>query len=155
MLHVKNAVLVLHVKWMDRLCKDMESSWLRFIWPLVSDLFGVQLLAGARVIWESDLSLLTPFYALIVHSYLTLNNLFYQKNASLPLPRNLWFIPEMHFKHEAWCSAGFQTVLDLPLIAGKINVDQVKSVLGHEDCSWYLWCCTFQKVCIDKTSICS
>ncbi len=106
----------------------------------------MKLITGARAIHENDLIGLTLFYTAMVHSFLYVNNLFYKSGSEALLLRNLWFTPEIPFKHLGWCQAGFNTVLDLPFQNGEIDVYKIKSVLVHDDPSWYLHCCSFQQI---------
>ncbi len=38
MIHIKNLVHGLHLKWFQRMCADAGSSWSRFIWPEIETL---------------------------------------------------------------------------------------------------------------------
>ncbi len=101
MLHVKNVLHTLQVKWMHRLTQDLGLSWSRFIWPLITKCIPPNLFGGMRQISESELKGLPLFYADMLHSYCRVNNLFYLRNDQLALPHNLWMtlgIPKLHPK---------------------------------------------------------
>ncbi len=89
MLHVKNAVHVLRLKWMDRLCKDVRSSWSRWIWPQMEEIFGFHLITGVHAVHNSALSGLTPFYAAMVRSFVYVNDIFYRTSPDVCKPWNL------------------------------------------------------------------
>ncbi len=129
---------------MDRLCKDVGSSWSIYVWPKVSNIVPPDLIGGARLVRESYLTSLTPFYHSMVRSFAYVNNLFYQENKELSLPLNLWFIPGMPSVNKTWLSAGFCMVLDLPIESGKISITAVKSALFPADAHIYHNCCQFQ-----------
>ena len=62
MLHVKNVLHSLRVKWMQHLTADLGLSWGRFIWLQISGLYPPELHGGLREVQESDLHILPPFY---------------------------------------------------------------------------------------------
>ena len=68
-LHVKNVLHVLCVKWMQHLSIDLGLSWSRFIWPEITTIFPPELHGGMRQVLESDLRALPNFYAGMIHSY--------------------------------------------------------------------------------------
>ncbi len=69
MLHVKNVLHVLHVKWMKCLSTDLGLSWSRFIWPEIVTIYPPELYGGMRQVLESDLCVLPNFYAGVILSY--------------------------------------------------------------------------------------
>ena len=143
MIHVKNIVHSLQVQFMDRLCKDVGSSWSRYVWPKVSDIVPPDLIGGARLVQESYLTSLTPFYHSMVRSFVYVNNLFCWENKELSLPLNLWFITGMPSVNKTWLLAGFHMVLDLPIKSGKISITAVKSALLPTDPHMYHKCYQF------------
>ena len=70
MVHVKNQVHCLRVKWFHCLCADVGSSWSWFIWPVLTEIIPVNLLTGLCRVSERILSQLPLFYAQIVCSYI-------------------------------------------------------------------------------------
>ena len=60
MMHVKNVVHGLRVKWFQQLCADCGSSWSKFIWPILTALIPPELLQGLRSVSEKILNLLPP-----------------------------------------------------------------------------------------------
>ncbi len=52
MINIKNVLSTLHVKWIDRLCKDAGLSWLGIIWPKILDLIPPRLISGLTGITE-------------------------------------------------------------------------------------------------------
>ncbi len=69
MLHVKNVLHVLCVKWMKHLFTDLGLSWSRFIWPEIITIYPLELHGRMRQVLESDLCVLPNFYAGMIHSY--------------------------------------------------------------------------------------
>ncbi len=105
-----------------------------------------QLLQGLHSVTDALLSKLPPFYAQVVCSYAHTNNLYYKAFDSNTLPQNLWCGAIFSHIDNDWISAGFYTVVDLPIQAGKIDVIAVTQQL-HEfgyNRSPYLYCCAFQ-----------
>ncbi len=76
---------------MDRFCKDVGASWSHFVYPEITAIIPMCLLGGLTVIREIDLSVLSLFYAAMLHSYVHANVLFYSHNKVTLLPQNLWF----------------------------------------------------------------
>ena len=125
MINIKNTVHVLQLKWMDRLYKDVGSSWSRFVWNKIERISLMPLMAGIRRIRESDLHTLSPFYWSMLRSYAYLNKLFYEANTAELLPRNIWFTLQFPFVDKDWHLAGINTLSDLPLANGKIVISNV------------------------------
>ncbi len=145
MLHLQNVVHCLRIKWMEWACKDMGSSWSRFIWPKIEDIIPFQLIGGAQAIKESYLSGIIPFYYAMIHSYLYVNNLFYKANPHLELPQNIWFTSLFPYLDRKWHSARLLMVTDLPVESNKIQITAVKSALGVADPALYYKCCLMQQ----------
>ena len=146
MMHVKNLVHSLPVKWFQRICTDCGSSWSKFIWPILTVIIPYQLLQGLHSVTDALLSKLPPFYAQVVCSYAHTNNLYYKAFDSNTLPQNLWCGVAFSHIDNDWISAGFYTVVDLPIQVGKIDVIAVTQRLHEVGChrSPYLYCCAFQ-----------
>ncbi len=90
MIHVKNTVHALRVKWMHHLCKDTGSSWSRFAWPEISAVIPEQLWTGLCLVPEGLITYLDPFYAYMLRSFAMTNNLMYEEFDTSELPQNLW-----------------------------------------------------------------
>ncbi len=91
MIHVKNSVHCLQVKWMFHLCEDIGVSWSRYAWGHVEGLIPFVLVSGIHTIREDLLLGISSFYASVLHSYAFVNNLFYEANGQASLPYNIWF----------------------------------------------------------------
>ena len=107
MLHIKNCVHFLWVKWMHRLCTDVGSSWSRFIWHEIERRVPAELFTGLRLISESVLTGLTPFYSHMLRSYAFVNDLMYHTFDTSDLPQNLWgggcpFPADTHVLDQSW-----------------------------------------------------
>ena len=66
MLHIKNVVHTLRVKWMARLSLDRGFTWSRMIWLKIIAKIPSMLLQGLRHVPESCLQEIDPFYAQIL-----------------------------------------------------------------------------------------
>ncbi len=66
MLHIKNMVYNLRVKWMAQLSLDRSFTWLRMIWPRIITKIPSILLQGLRHVPESCLQEMDPFYAQVL-----------------------------------------------------------------------------------------
>lgn len=122
MLHVKNVVHALRVKWMRQTSLDLGLTWSRFFWPTLTTEIPSMLIQGLCTCPESALRNLDPFYAQIIQSYTMVNNLFYKKNKSLSLPINLWGHPKSPALDKKICEIDIYTVSDLPRSQnGRIN----------------------------------
>ncbi len=86
MMHVKNLVYGLCVKWFHRICADCGSSWSKFIWSDLTTLILHPLLQGLWSVSEGILKQLPPFYASVVQSYAHDNNLYYNSIDAHNLP---------------------------------------------------------------------
>ena len=149
MINVNNAVHLIWVKWYDRLCRDVGSSWSRFAWDKLAEFILVSMLGGIRKVRESDLHMLTPFYHSIVHSFAHVNNLFFEANSSESLPQLIWFRPAFPFLDCEWSNAGLISLNDLPLSSGgQIDVIKIWNMLSstHGRATCYLHCCVLQKM---------
>ena len=146
MMHVKNMVHSLRVKWFQQLCANCGSPWLKFIWPILTVLIPPELLQGLCSVSEKILNQLPPFYAGVVCSYVYTNNLFYEAFNSSQLPQNLWCGKVYPYVDWDWVNAGFFTVSDLPLVGDKIDVIAVTTRLHNVGYAHlpYLLCCAFQ-----------
>ncbi len=88
-----------------------------------------------------------PFYAGVIWSFALVNDLYYQEYDASSLPQNLWCGLVYSGINKHWCTAGYFTIGDLPFDEGRIDVNQVRSVLisiGFNQ-SPYLYCCAFQQ----------
>ncbi len=92
MIHIKNMVHCLRVKWMFYFCEDVGVSWPRYVWDQVEQVIPLTLLAGVRAVNENLLKSLPPFYACMICSFAFVNNLFYKVNPEAELPHNIWFL---------------------------------------------------------------
>ena len=144
MLHVKNVLHSLQVKWMQCLSNDLGLSWSRFIWPKLSALYPPELFGGMRDVCESDLHTLPPFYAGMVRSFCWVNNLFYEKNPNLYLSHNLWATVGAPAVYLGWKRSNLLTLMDVPKINGKVDLQGITSKLGPASDS-YLIACRIQK----------
>ena len=152
MIHVKNNIYCLRVKWVNHLCQDVGSSWSRYIWWKLETVAPFGLLPGLWTINENLIQKLPPFYASMLHSYAYVNNLFYEEIKVLSLPYNIWFSPIFPFADSWWCLAGVNMVTNIPLKDGKVDVQWIMSVVGnHPDT--YLHCCTLQGTLIKFISV--
>ena len=113
MLHVKNVLHVLHVKWMKCLSTDLGLSWSRFIWPEIVTIYPPELYGGMRQVLESDLCVLPNFYAGVILSYCWVNDLFYKNNKNLSLSHNVWATWKAPEVNKRWVSVGLCTLNDL------------------------------------------
>ena len=77
MLHLKNLVYGLWVKWFQKLCSDCGSSWSKYIWPTLTEILPYQLLQELCTILNSILQKFLPFYTNVLCSYAHTNNLYY------------------------------------------------------------------------------
>ncbi len=143
MIHVKNSVHCLWVKWMFHLCEDVGVSWSRYAWEHVEGLIPFVSMSGVRAIREDLLTEIPFFYASILHSYAFVNNLFYEANGQASLPYNIWFSSVFPFCDKNWCLAGVNTICDLPLTNGKIDFPAIWDKVGKSPNVW-LRCCTLQ-----------
>ncbi len=144
MLHVKNVLHSLWVKWMQHLSNDLGLSWSRFIWPKLSALYLPELIGGMRGVQELDLHTLPPFYAGMVRSFCRVNNLFYKKNPNLYLSHNLWATVGAPAVHQGWKKSNLLTLEDVPRVNGKVDLQGITSKLGSTLYS-YLIACPIQK----------
>ncbi len=115
MLHVKNVIHELWVKWMYQLTEDCGSTWSRYIWLTMCQRIPAGLFQGLCQLPESALCGLDNFYALMVHSYAYVNDLFYKKSDELQLPINIFCHPDSPKINFNMSHAGFNTLYDLPL----------------------------------------
>ncbi len=147
MLHVKNVVHGLRVKWYLGLCTDIGFSWSQFIWPDLTALIPYQLLQGLWSVSKQILSQLPPFYAGVICSYAYVNDLYYKNYDTSELLHNLWCGVLFLYIDPDWVKADLFTVANLPLANGKIDVMAIKQslLLVGCSCSLYLKCCAFQK----------
>ena len=143
MIHVKNAVHCLWVKWMNHMCHDVSSSWSQYIWWKIEDIIPFDLIGSVHAINENLLQGLPPFYASMLRSYAMVNNLFYEQNQELELPYNLWYSTVFPFLDKKWCLAGVNNVLDLPITNNQISIGDVTHMVGQAP-NVYLRCCTLQ-----------
>ncbi len=143
MIHVKNAVHCLQVKWMNCMCYDVGSSWSQYIWWKIEDIIPFDLIGGVCAINENLLQGLPPFYASMLRSYATVNNLFYEQNQALELPLNLWYSTVFPFLDKKWCLAGVTNMLDLLITNNQISISDVTCMVGQAP-NMYLRCCTLQ-----------
>ncbi len=146
MLHIKNLVHGLWVKWFQRLCSDCSSSWSKFIWPTLTEIIPHQLLQGLHTISDSIFQKFPPFYTNVLCSYAHTNNLYYQTIDDSSLPQNLWYGKALAYIDYDWMTAGFFMVADLPVVNGKIGIIAVTCKLQSIRCtrSPYLLYCAFQ-----------
>ncbi len=147
LVHVKNCLHALRLKWMAQLCRDVGSSWSDFIWPKILNFSSFNLIGGIRNLQEADLNESTPFYQSMLHSYACVNNLFCEYNTDIDLPINIWQSNLFHWVDKIWCEVGLTTLSTLPLVNGRIVVDEVTSGLQHTKAASnaYLRCCAMQK----------
>ncbi len=127
MLHVKNFMHSLRVKWMHRITLDVGLTWSHFIWPQLMKTIPATLLQGLQVVSESCLMGLDPFYSGILRSNCLVNNMFYKSNKSLNLPINLWGHLKLPGINLYMCDAEFFTLADLPKILNKIDYKTVEN----------------------------
>ena len=80
MLHVKNVIHGLRMKWMHLLTTDMGLSWSCFAWPKITVIILPKLFGGLCQVLEADLHKLPPFYAGMLCSYSKVNDLYYKEN---------------------------------------------------------------------------
>ena len=80
MINIKNVLSTLHVKCIDRLCKDAGLSWLRLIWPKILGQIPPTLISGLMGITEPTLHSLSPFYCSTFQSFVYVNDLIYSQN---------------------------------------------------------------------------
>ncbi len=131
---------------MDRLCKDVGSSWSWFVWLKVTAIIPWDLIGGACSIRECDLAGLTPFYAAMLCSYVFVNNLCYEANPVLLLPQNIWFTKLFPFIDRKWYLVSVNSILDIPLDgAGKVDLTALSSLLDQKPCQIYFQSCQLQK----------
>ncbi len=90
MIHIKNIIHAMRVKWLNRLCLDRGQLWLRIAWTQITQYILDTLLLGLTGICESDLQKVPPYYAVVLHSYYYVNSLFYKRNPKLDLQHNLF-----------------------------------------------------------------
>ncbi len=145
MINIKNILSTLHVKWIDRLCKDAGLSWLRLIWPKILDHIPPMLISGLMGITEPTLHSLSPFYCSAFRSFVYVNDLFYSQNWHVALPYNLYGT-HLHpkIKHK-WVQVGLLTVADLPLDGNCLSYDQIWSLFNSVEPDLYLFCSSLQK----------
>ena len=67
MLHIKNLVHGLWVKWFQRMCTDCSSFWSKFIWPVLTVIIPAPLLQCLHSISDALLVKLLPFYVGVLH----------------------------------------------------------------------------------------
>ncbi len=111
---------------MHHITMDKGMTWSRLCWPVISDKVPSLLIQGLHFIPETMLSSLEPFYAGMIHSYIMVNNLFYEnkrnkQNKDLHLPINLWGHPHSKKINYDFTNIGYFTVADLPWCAQKID----------------------------------
>ncbi len=97
-----------------------------------------------REVYESDLHTLPPFYARMVRSFCQVNNYFYEKNSNLYLSHNLWATVGTPAVHLVWKKYNLLTLMDVPKINGKVDLQGITSLLGPASDS-YLIACHIQK----------
>ncbi len=144
MINIKNVLSTLHVKWIDRLCKDVLS-WLRLIWPKILGLIPPTLISGLTGITEQTLQSLSPFYCSAFQSFVYVYDLFYSQNRNSALPHNLYGT-HLHpkIKHK-WVHVRLLTVVDLPLDGNCLSYDQIRSCFTSVETDLYLFCSSLQK----------
>ncbi len=120
-LHVKNAIHVLRVKWMQHFCVDMGLTWSRLVWPTITHRILPNLFQGLCCVPELVICGLDPFYSSMLCSYTYVNNLFYKANKKLDLPINLWGHPKSKNINIQMCHQNYFIVADLPLTSGIID----------------------------------
>ena len=152
MIHVKNSVHYLQVKWMFCLCEDVGMSWSRYTWEHVEGLIPFILVSGVCAIREDLLTRIPSFYASVLHSYAFVNNLFYEANGQASLPYNIWFSSIFPFCDKNWYLSGVNTICDLPLAYGKIDFPSVQDKVGKSPNVW-LQCCTLQGTLMKYSSV--
>ncbi len=123
MLHVKNVVHCLRIKWMKPLTQDAGLTWSHFVWLELIHMIPCDLLQGLQSCPESVLSRMDDFYTNILRSYTFVNDLFYKNNKMLSLPINLWGQPKSPGINMAFCASGFFTVADLLLQSNGKMID--------------------------------
>ncbi len=121
MLHVRNVVHALRVKWMQHFSLDMGLTWSRLAWPAVTCRIPPELFQGLCHVLESALCGLDQFYSSMLHSYTYVSNLFYKANKELDLPINLWGHPKSQSINIQMCQQEYFTVADLPVTSGIID----------------------------------
>ena len=101
---------------------------------------------GLRLISQTLLSCLPPFYAGMLSSFAYVNNLFYQSIDTSCLPQNLWLGCVNNFIDYKWCAASYLTAGDLPTVDSKLDLIQIidKLMSFGSMVSPYLRCCAFQ-----------
>ncbi len=146
MIHIKNTVHALKVKWMHCLCKDAGSSWSRFAWPEIATVIPEQLWTGLCSVPEMQIAHLDPFYAHMLRSFAMTNNLMYEEFDTAELPQNLWGGALFSCVPQTQINAGFFTTFNLPVLSGRIDVNEVNSQLAPHGlpADSFLKCCTFQ-----------
>ena len=147
MIHVKNFVHSLRIKWMARLSKDAGSSWSQFAWSNISPVILVELWAGICLISEKTLQELSPFYASIFQSFAYINNLFYEQVDTSQFQHNLWFGCVYNYIDWDWCKSGYFMIRQLPNVDRKIDLSELTSQLKKVNYtgSPYLKVCAFQQ----------
>ena len=105
---------------------------------------------------EKTLATLDPFYVAIIWSYALTNNLLYENFDTTQLPQNLWGGALFSQMPQNWLRAGLYTTFDLPVLSGRIDVNEVKSRLAlfGDQPDTLLKCCAFQRYfigCFDST----
>ncbi len=146
MLRVQDIVHTLRVKWMRCLAHDQGLTWSRFIWGPLTDVFPANLFQGLRIVTESSLQGMDPFYASMLRSYAFVNDLYYQKNKNPVLPVNLWGHPKSPHVNKTFATSGYCTVLDLPLLKGKIDFKIIQEALPKGTSSVFMMCYRLQSI---------
>ena len=154
MIHIKNMVHCLRVKWMFYFCEDVGVSWPRYVWDQVEQVIPLTLLAGVRAVNENLLKSLSPFYACMIHSFAFVNNLFYEANPEAELPHNIWFSNIFPFCDQEWYLAGVNTICDLLLTGAQIDYAGVEHMVGRTPGLW-LHCCTLQGMLMKYYKYCT
>ena len=90
MIHVKNVIHAMRVKWLNRLCLDRGQSWSRIAWTKITQYILDTLLPGLTGVCELDIQKVPPFYAAVLCSYYYVNSLFYKRNPKLDLLHNIF-----------------------------------------------------------------
>ena len=116
------------------------------MWPKILAIIPWDLISRVCSIRECDLAGLMPFYAAMLHSYVFVNNLFYEANPALLLPQNIWFTKLFPFVDRKWYLVSVNSILDIPLDgAGKVDLTALSLLLDQKPCQVYFCCCQLQK----------
>ncbi len=75
-----------------------------------------------------------------------MNDLYYQKNKNSVLPVNLWGHPKSLHVNKTFATSGYCTVLDLPLLKGKIDFKSIQEVLPKGTSSVFMTCYRLQSI---------